>query len=173
MDEIKEDVLDQASKTLSDAGTNAKDGVTESINKKTTDIFSSLVGKVSDSISSSANYLAQVEKMANEKRAKELGVTSRELVGLSTEQIAAKYGMTVEQYQERLKREAEQYETTNVANSTTVVKERAERELEARQNQATSLGLTMDEFNELTLQEQADKLNITLDQLLEERALNF
>lgn len=111
--------------------------------------------------------------MANEKRAKELGVTSRELVGLSTEQIAAKYGMTVEQYQERLKREAEQYETTNVANSTTVVKERAERELEARQNQATSLGLTMDEFNELTLQEQADKLNITLDQLLEERALNF
>ena len=34
MDEIKEDVLDQASKTLSDAGTNAKDRVTESINKK-------------------------------------------------------------------------------------------------------------------------------------------
>lgn len=81
--------------------------------------------------------------------------------------------MTVDQYQEKIKRDAKQVEQNNLANAAKEVKERAQIEQEAREQQAASLQMSMEEFNELTLQEQADKLKITLDHLLELRALDF
>lgn len=132
------------------------------------------MGKVTDAVSSSASYLAQVEKMSNEKRAKELGITSRELIGLSVEEVAAKFGMTVKQYQDKVAKDAEQYNNrTSLSESAKTVKERAEIELRERQSQAGLLNMTLEEFDKLTLQEQADKLNITLESLLEQRALDF
>lgn len=173
MDALKDEVIDQASKHISEATTNAKSSVGESVNQKKTDVFSSVFNKINETVSASTNYLVQVEKMGNEKRAKELGISSRELKGLTTEEIASKYGMTVDQYQEKIKRDAKQVEQNNLANAAKEVKERAQIEQEAREQQAASLQMSMEEFNELTLQEQADKLKITLDHLLELRALDF
>lgn len=165
-DEIKDEVVDQASKQIGDV-------VGDAISEKKPDLFSSLMGKFTDMASSSFDYLTQVEKMASEKKAQELGITSRELQELTLEEIAAKYGMTVEQYQEKVKKEAEQYKNNNILGSAKILKERSEIELIARQNQAEQLEMTLEAFDELTLQEQADKLNVTLDALLNQRALNF
>lgn len=174
LDEIKDEVLDQASQHISDASKNVTQGLGDAINEKKSDLFSSVLGKVTESVSSSANYLAQVEKMANERRATELGITSRQLIGLSTEEIAHKYGLTVEQYKEKLEQEVKQYNNEiSLTSAAKNVKDRAETELRERQSQAEQVGLTMEEFNNLTLQEQADKLNITLDTLLVQRALKF
>lgn len=132
-----------------------------------------MFGKFTDSLTASTNYLVQVEKMGNEKRAQELGISSRELKGLSQEQAAAKFGMTLQEYQDKVARDAEQYNNNNLMGSAQAVQERAQVEAEARERQAAFLGMDMQAFNELTLQEQADRLNISLDQLLEERALRF
>lgn len=173
VDQIKEEVFDQANKHMNDVTRNVREGVGDAVRGKTTDVFSSLVTKVSDAAASSADYLVQVQKMANEKKAMELGITSRELKGLSLNQIAEKYGMTVEEYQEKLNEEAKQYENGSFVNSIKNLKERTASEFQEREKQANQLNMTIQEFDELTLQEQADKLNITLEDLLTVRSLNF
>lgn len=135
MDQIKEEVFDQANKHMNEIGRNVRNGVDDAVRGKKSDIFSSVLGKVTDAVSSSAGYLAQVQKMSNEKTAQELGISSRELKGLSMEQIAAKYGLTVEQYQKKVEEEAKKYQNNNMINSAKEIKERSARELEARKNQ--------------------------------------
>lgn len=174
LDEIKDEVIDQAGSKVGELGKNLTSGVGDSINEKKTDLFSSILGKVTDTVSSSAQYLAQVEKMANEKRAQELGITSRELVGLSLEEVAAKYGMSVKEYQKKVEEDAKQYnDQVSLAESVTTLKERASIELKERESQAGLLNLSLEEFDNLTLQEQADRLNISLNSLLDQRALKF
>ncbi len=168
-----EDVLDNVDMSMDDVKQKVKNKVDDTIYEKKTDVFSSMFDKLTDTVSTSAIYLAQVDKVVSEKKAKELGISSRELKGLTLEQIAEKYGMTVEQYQEKITEEAKQYDTANLATSVKNLKERSEIELKARENQANSLGMSVEEFDELTLQEQADKLNISLDELLSQRALQF
>lgn len=134
MDQIKEEVFDQANKHMNEIGRNVRNGVDDAVRGKKSDIFSSVLGKVTDAVSSSAGYLVQVQKMSNEKTAQELGISSRELKGLSMEQIAAKYGLTVEQYQKKVEEEAKKYQNNNMINSAKEIKERSARELEARKN---------------------------------------
>ncbi|MFM1539670.1 hypothetical protein [Helcococcus bovis] len=173
LDLIKEEVLDKANKHMNNMEKNVRGSIDDAVRGKKQDIFSSLLEKATEAVTSSADYIIQVNKMTNEKTAQELGITSRELKGLSLEQIAAKYGLTVEQYKKKLEDEANQYKTNNMFSASKEVKERSVRELEARKNQAAELNMTVEEFDELTLQEQADKLNISLDTLLEQRSLKF
>lgn len=174
IDQVKEEVFDQTNKHMNDVGRNIRGGVGEAINNTKSDIFSSILSKVTDTATTGTLYLAQVEKMGNEKRAQELGMTSRELKSLTLEQIAEKYDMTVEQYKEKLAKDAQQTSKRgNLLNSAKDVQQRAETELKAREIQAKLAGMSVEAFDDLTLQEQADKLNITLDDLLDQRALNF
>ncbi len=173
MGQIKEEVFDEANKHMDTLGREVRGGVSDAVTGKSSDVFSSVLGKVTGSLSLNAGYLVQTEKMANEKRAMELGISSRELMGLSTEEIASKYGLTVEEYHKKIAEEAKQYKTKNLIDSAKEVNSLAKNELEARKNQAQELNMTIEEFNELTLQEQADRLNISLDELLEKRSLKF
>ncbi|WP_300410986.1 hypothetical protein [Lagierella sp.] len=173
MDQIKEEVFDEANKHMDNLGREVRSGVGDAITGKSSDIFSSVLGKVTDSLSINASYLAQTEKMANEKRAMELGISSRELMGLSTEEIASKYGMTVEEYHKKIAEEAKVYKSKNLIDSAKEVNALATKEMEARKKQASELNMTIEEFDKLTLQEQADKLNLSLDSLLEQRSLKF
>ncbi|MFL8952629.1 hypothetical protein [Helcococcus kunzii] len=173
MDQIKEEVFDQANKHMNEVGRNVRNGVGDAVSGKKSDIFSSVLGRVTNAVSSSADYLAQVQKMSNEKQAQELGISSTELKGLSMEQVAEKYGLTVEQYQKKIEEDAKKYQNNNIFNSAKEVKERSARELEARKKQAAQASMTVEEFDSLTLQEQADKLHLSLDDLLEQRSLKF
>lgn len=173
VDQLKEEVFDQANKHMNEVGRNVRNGVGDALNGKKTDIFSSVLGKVTEAVSSSAGYLVQVEKMSNEKRAQELGISSRELKDLSTEEIAAKYGMTVEEYRKKVEEDAKKYQNSNLINSAQEIGQRGAKELQARKEQAAQAGMTVEDFDQLTLQEQADKLNISLDDLLQQRSLKF
>lgn len=173
IDQIKEEVFDEANKHVNDVTNSVRNGVGESINDKVSDVFSSIIGKATSFVGGGAEYLVQVEKIAMENRAKELGVSSRELVGLSMEEMAEKFGMTLEEYQEKITKEANQYKTNSLIDSAKELNERAEKEKTARKIQADIAKLSLEEFDKLTLQEQADKLNMSLSQLLEQRALNF
>lgn len=168
--DMKDDLIQEVAKNPGDALNNI---INNEVNKKKTDVFSSVFDKVSDAVTSGAGYLVQVEKMANEKRAQDLGLSSRQLLSMTTEEIASRYGLTVEEYQEKLQREASKYENTNYANSVKEVRERSKIEAEARQDQAAKLNISLEEFDQLTLQEQAERLNMTLENLLKERALDF
>ena len=173
MDQIKDEVFDQANKHMDKVGRNVKNGVGDAISGKKTDIFSSVLGKVTETVSASTDYLVQVGKMTNEKTAQELGISSRELKGLTTEEIAAKYGLTVEEYNKKIEEEAKQYQPNSLSSSAKEFRKRAMEELESRKKQAAQARMTLEEFDNLTLQEQADTLSISLDDLLEKRSLKF
>ena len=173
MDQLKEEVFDQADKHIGNVTREMRNGVGEKLNSSVSDIFSSIANKAGGSLLGAGDYLMQVGKVAQEKTAKELGISSRELMGLSMEEIAGKYGMTLDEYQEKLKKEAEAQKENSILGGASEIAERSKKEAEARKIQAGIAGMSEEDFNELTLQEQADKLGMSLEVLLEQRHLNF
>lgn len=174
LDQVKEEVFDEANKHMETVGRNVRGGVEDAINGKKSEFFSSIFEKITETTSSSFRYINQVEKLSNEKRAKELGISSRELKSMSIEEIANKYGMSVEEYHNKVSKEAEQYNNkTSVTDGLKEMQKRARKEAEVREQQVAVAGLTLEAFDELTLQEQADKLDLPLDVLLDQRGLKF
>lgn len=124
-------------------------------------------------IEEASDFLVQIGKSAKEDWASELGISSRELDQLTIQQQAQRLGLTEQQLLDKRKAEAEQYQPEKITNSIQIIKERSVKEKEVRTQQAESLGISVADFDQLTLMEQAEKLGLTLDQLREVRQLKF
>ncbi|MDP9806709.1 hypothetical protein J2S70_001291 [Trueperella bonasi] len=172
---IKGEVFRETDKHVDTFSRNVSSGIRSGISGLASNARNQAMDSVKDAVVGKAksytDYLFQVDKVIHEEDARKLGITARELISTPKSELSARLGVPEEQLTPYS--ESEESPAAITVGKLKDINERTEKEAKARREQAEYLRMELSEFDKLTLQEQADKLGMTLESLREERALIF